>query len=295
MHGESSIQSGSKFGWEVNSWTEPDVHWMRTHASGIQGQTHGAQYLQPVSKRRSFGPGRSQHQRPSFWQETKRCKRTLSQSPERVAPKRRPLDKSPQRKKKRKHTGEDHCKWDAEQNRYTLSRKGITICQRFNMQRSLRERASAIEVWQQQVPPVWSLFGGTHVQGLQEVQLRHPYQADTKCRVSTKGQQTAATQKEREATEPSRDGKGRPVSPSLSPGGTRRSPKRQKTQEKLEPTPRKEDTKPARADLLDDTVTRKIVADIRAGVFDVVSIATPCETAWPLREKQPGPRPLRSL
>lgn len=35
---------------------------------------------------------------------------------------------------------------------------------------------------------------------------------------------------------------------------------------------------PTAADLLDTEVCRKIFADIRAGVFDVVGMATPCET-----------------
>lgn len=52
---------------------------------------------------------------------------------------------------------------------------------------------------------------------------------------------------------------------------------------------------PTAADLLDTEVCRKIFADIRAGVFDVVGMATPCETVSPLRENPPGPRPLRSL
>ena len=51
---------------------------------------------------------------------------------------------------------------------------------------------------------------------------------------------------------------------------------------------------PTSADLLDDGVTRKIYADLRGGIY-VVGIAKPCETVSPLREKQPGPRPLRSL
>ena len=52
---------------------------------------------------------------------------------------------------------------------------------------------------------------------------------------------------------------------------------------------------PTSANLLGEAVTRKVYADIRGGVFDVVGIATPCETVSPLRDNPPGPRPLRSL
>ena len=38
-----------------------------------------------------------------------------------------------------------------------------------------------------------------------------------------------------------------------------------------------------------------IRTDILAGKFDAIWIATPCETFSPLREKQPGPRVLRTL
>ena len=35
--------------------------------------------------------------------------------------------------------------------------------------------------------------------------------------------------------------------------------------------------------------------DIRAGVYDALGVATPCETFSPLRENPPGPRPVRDL
>ena len=52
---------------------------------------------------------------------------------------------------------------------------------------------------------------------------------------------------------------------------------------------------PNSTDLLDVTIRSKILRDIKDKVFDVVGVATPCETVSPLRENPPGPRPLRSL
>ena len=52
---------------------------------------------------------------------------------------------------------------------------------------------------------------------------------------------------------------------------------------------------PEETDLLDPKVAKAILSDIKAGVFDALGVATPCETLSPLRENPPGPRPLRSL
>ena len=52
---------------------------------------------------------------------------------------------------------------------------------------------------------------------------------------------------------------------------------------------------PNSTDLLDVKIRSKVLRDIKDKVFDVVGIATPCETLSPLRENPPGPRPLRSL
>lgn len=48
-------------------------------------------------------------------------------------------------------------------------------------------------------------------------------------------------------------------------------------------------------DILDDAVWDDISADLQSGFYDGLWIATPCGTFSPLREKPPGPRPLRSL
>ena len=52
---------------------------------------------------------------------------------------------------------------------------------------------------------------------------------------------------------------------------------------------------PLRADLLDDSIWEKVLADVRLGLFDGVWVATPCGTFSPLRERRPGPKPLRSV
>ena len=49
------------------------------------------------------------------------------------------------------------------------------------------------------------------------------------------------------------------------------------------------------ADLRNDKIYCKIIDDIRDKYYDVLGVATPCETFSPLRESPPGPRPLRSL
>ena len=52
---------------------------------------------------------------------------------------------------------------------------------------------------------------------------------------------------------------------------------------------------PLGTDLLDDNVWEKIISDVRLGLFDCVWVATPCGTFSPLRERPPGPRPLRTV
>ena len=52
---------------------------------------------------------------------------------------------------------------------------------------------------------------------------------------------------------------------------------------------------PRPTDLLDDAVFTQIMADLEAGFYDAVWIATPCNTFSPLRGQGDGPRPLRSL
>ena len=52
---------------------------------------------------------------------------------------------------------------------------------------------------------------------------------------------------------------------------------------------------PEETNLLDDKTARAVLADVGTGIFDVVGLATPCETLSPLRETPPGPRPLRSM
>ena len=52
---------------------------------------------------------------------------------------------------------------------------------------------------------------------------------------------------------------------------------------------------PVTTNLIDEKVAKEVTKDIQAGLFEVVGIATPCNTVSPLRETPPGPRPLRSL
>ena len=52
---------------------------------------------------------------------------------------------------------------------------------------------------------------------------------------------------------------------------------------------------PVTCDVLNPDVYGRILKDVQDGVYDAVGIATPCETLSPLREKAPGPKPLRSL
>ena len=52
---------------------------------------------------------------------------------------------------------------------------------------------------------------------------------------------------------------------------------------------------PITTNLLDEKVAKDVAKDIQAGMFEVVGIATPCNTVSPLRETPPGPRPIRSL
>lgn len=49
------------------------------------------------------------------------------------------------------------------------------------------------------------------------------------------------------------------------------------------------------ANVLDDGTWSEIVRDIEIGMFEALWVATPCNTFSPLREKQPGPRVLRSV
>ena len=51
---------------------------------------------------------------------------------------------------------------------------------------------------------------------------------------------------------------------------------------------------PTKTNILDEAVWSGVIADIQEGKFAAMWMATPCETFSPLREKQPGPRPLRS-
>ena len=52
---------------------------------------------------------------------------------------------------------------------------------------------------------------------------------------------------------------------------------------------------PKPTDLLDENVWTEVERDLTDGVFDAVFVATPCGTFSPLREKPPGPRPLRTV
>ena len=52
---------------------------------------------------------------------------------------------------------------------------------------------------------------------------------------------------------------------------------------------------PIKTNLLDDGIWEKILADIRLGMYEAVWVATPCGSLSPLRENQPGPRPLRTV
>ena len=52
---------------------------------------------------------------------------------------------------------------------------------------------------------------------------------------------------------------------------------------------------PIACDVLVPETYGAILKDVQDGVYDAVGIATPCETLSPLRDKPPGPRPLRSL
>lgn len=52
---------------------------------------------------------------------------------------------------------------------------------------------------------------------------------------------------------------------------------------------------PTPTDLLSDGTWEAIIKDIKQGFFTGLWIATPCHTFSPLREKPPGPRPLRSV
>ena len=52
---------------------------------------------------------------------------------------------------------------------------------------------------------------------------------------------------------------------------------------------------PKETNLLCESTWESIRADITLGKFEALWIATPCETFSPLREKQPGPRVLRTL
>lgn len=47
-------------------------------------------------------------------------------------------------------------------------------------------------------------------------------------------------------------------------------------------------------DVLDDRLCYEMMKDIKAGEYDALGVATPCETFSPLREHPPGPRVLRT-
>lgn len=47
--------------------------------------------------------------------------------------------------------------------------------------------------------------------------------------------------------------------------------------------------------VLDDGTWSEIIRDIEIGMYEALWVATPCNTFSPLREKQPGPRVLRSV
>ena len=49
------------------------------------------------------------------------------------------------------------------------------------------------------------------------------------------------------------------------------------------------------ANLLDDGLWSSVKREISIGLYEAIWIATPCGTFSPLREKQPGPKPLRSV
>ena len=56
------------------------------------------------------------------------------------------------------------------------------------------------------------------------------------------------------------------------------------------------DTKsPRPTNILDEGIWDQLRKDLDDGIFDYIHVATPCGTFSPLREKQPGPRPLRSV
>ena len=46
-------------------------------------------------------------------------------------------------------------------------------------------------------------------------------------------------------------------------------------------------------DVLNDKICNRMMKDIKAGEYDALGVATPCETFSPLREHPPGPRVLR--
>eukprot|EP00438_Fugacium_kawagutii_P015281 Skav221870 [mRNA] locus=scaffold1395:145381:146355:+ [translate_table: standard] len=52
---------------------------------------------------------------------------------------------------------------------------------------------------------------------------------------------------------------------------------------------------PKATNILDEGVWSALEKDLELGLFDYIHIATPCGTFSPLREKPPGPRPLRSF
>lgn len=49
------------------------------------------------------------------------------------------------------------------------------------------------------------------------------------------------------------------------------------------------------SNVLDDATWNLIIQDIELGMFEALWVATPCNTFSPLREKQPGPRILRTV
>ena len=51
---------------------------------------------------------------------------------------------------------------------------------------------------------------------------------------------------------------------------------------------------PVPTDILDDAIWDDVSSNIRDGYFDALWLGTPCGTFSPLREKAPGPRPLRT-
>ncbi|CAL1165921.1 unnamed protein product, partial [Cladocopium goreaui] len=245
------------------------------------------------------------------------------------------------KKAKRKYTGEDRSRWDAEQSRYSLNRKGIQICQKYNRgacgNGKPQSRCENNRSHQCDKSP-----GGTHRPAVKRPRLEAAPKRASPENEAASHHKRPRQDRDRKAPNPREEEEPGSSSDSSS-SSTSSSTTVQAGREKIPSMPLYVDYKygatnldpqlwddrpralllfsgrprdgdltsylhhmgwivvvvdkqgPTAADLLDTEVCRKIFADIRAGVFDVVGMATPCETVSPLRENPPGPRPLRSL